>query len=297
MQKTEYTKKILESIGIPSQPLFLLSLQEEFSKKVPDFHNIINIVEKDVSLSARLIRVANSPFFAGGRIETIEQALRMVGIDNFYSIILAAALKEAMSEKDLDKEFFEFFWSHTELMAAACAYIARRTRSAPEGYAYMTGLFHDCAVPLLIKRFDGYLKVFRLALRLNYPVVEIENDIYKTDHCIAGFVIATSWHLPKPVSYAIKYHHYPDIDIYESPEIRKLASTLILAETIVYAGSMQQNAGNFEIEPSWGRTLDSFLMNNPIDFDSRWAKIMSDLGIDEEDVFSIREKVFEIITR
>lgn len=285
---------LLDNIGLPTRPDVILEIQAEMAKEDVDFTIVSSIVKKDIAMSSMVVKTANSPLFAGGKIQSIEQALVTLGTTNFYNIILASALKKVLQSTDTGKEFFEYFWNHTEIVSNACAVIARELKIVPEGYAFMTGMFHDCAVPLLVKRFATYSKVFKIALSMGSSIVTIENEVYNTNHCIVGFMMARSWNLPDAVCKAIRYHHNPNIDTYDDTSVRKLACVLILAETISYAGTMKNHAvGNYELEPAWRNISEQYLsVGLELSHDPRWAKILVELGLDDGDVYNLQEVVF-----
>ncbi|KJR42369.1 signal transduction protein [Candidatus Magnetoovum chiemensis] len=291
------TEELLRSIGIPSQPAVLLEIQEQVNSDDPNFSVIAGLVKKDIGISARVIKVANSPLFGAGRVESIEQALNILGITRLFNIVLSSSLKKALTNKNnVDMNFLEQFWAHTEVTAKVTAYIARKTRSSSFGHAYMAGLFHDCGIPFLIDKFKDYFKVLKLAYKTNYPVVDIEDAVYKTNHCIASYIIAKSWKLPDPVAHSILYHHNPDVDIYRDGQAKKLASALILAETLHPAGTMKSKKWNFEIEPLWSFDIENSLtgavdLNNDI----RWQRVFSELGLDIEETQALHEDVLEVL--
>ena len=71
-----------KDIEIPPRPAILERISSEMLKDEPDYKRLANIISADVSLSAGLIKTANSPFF-GYRIRarTINDALMLLGLD------------------------------------------------------------------------------------------------------------------------------------------------------------------------------------------------------------------------
>ena len=72
----------LKDIGIPPRPAILERISSEMLRDDPDYKRLATIIGADVSLSAGLIKTANSPFF-GYRIRarTINEALMLLGLD------------------------------------------------------------------------------------------------------------------------------------------------------------------------------------------------------------------------
>jgi len=57
---------IARDIGVPPQPEIAIKVLEEMNCDCPDLTRISELVKRDVSLSARVLKVANSPFFSRG---------------------------------------------------------------------------------------------------------------------------------------------------------------------------------------------------------------------------------------
>ena len=42
------------------------------------------------------------------------------------------------------------------------------------------------------------------------PIVELERQLFHTDHCQIGYILAKDWHIPDPIAEAIGDHHQDD---------------------------------------------------------------------------------------
>ncbi|KJR42456.1 signal transduction protein, partial [Candidatus Magnetoovum chiemensis] len=80
-------------------------------------------------------------------------------------------------------------------VATVLAYIAKRNFSQHLSYSYLTGLFHDSSIPLMLKQFPDYDKIFELALANERNILQIEQDKYNTDHCIVSSILVKTWGL------------------------------------------------------------------------------------------------------
>jgi HD-like signal output (HDOD) protein len=70
------TQEIMRSVVIPSSPKILLQLNEELRKPQVDLAPIAEIIAKDVGLTARVLKIANSTLFASRvPIDSIAQGL------------------------------------------------------------------------------------------------------------------------------------------------------------------------------------------------------------------------------
>ncbi len=228
-------KEIVKSIDIPPQPRVVLELYKIFKEPDPDTGRIIKLVSDDLALSAKLIKLANSPLLGGGRkIDSIRQAFMNLGTKNFYSLVLTSALRDALAGQCVDKGLFDGFWNHCLRIAKVTELIVLKAPAVTSivglNLAYLTGLFHDCALPLLIKRYPEYISVFNSVLCNETPSIEMEESRFGTNHALISYFVSKSWQLPLPVCHAILNHHEAEPDDSCDVVARKLLAVLILGE-------------------------------------------------------------------
>ncbi len=194
-------EKLIATISIPAQPQVVIDLQLAMASGEPDFSQISAIVAKDVALSAKVIKLINSPFYGlSCPVASISQALSLLGLNNFNNIVLSSAMREVIK---VDGELNERFWEHTLLMAQLCEMIALRSRMISVDLAYMVGLFHDCAVPLMLNRFPDYEDIAFPCLGGGKDMIAMEEARYSTNHAVVGYMVAKNWQLPGVVALAI----------------------------------------------------------------------------------------------
>ncbi len=233
----EKAQALARDIGIPPQPDIALKILHETNKEIADLKKIADLVAMDVSISARVLKIANSPFFSKGAVNSIFHALQIIGIRNFYNIVLLCSLEDIVQKSGLS---LKRFWDHTRQAALISGYLARKLRVMAEEHAYMGGLFHDTGIILLMKRFSDYAEILGYAIDITSlrPISEkfdlitgYENDRYNTNHCIMGYIMAKSWKIPRVLCDAI-LHHHSSISIHKDPAVKKLCALLHLSELI-----------------------------------------------------------------
>jgi putative nucleotidyltransferase with HDIG domain len=117
--------------------------------------------------------------------------------------------------------------------------LAKRIGSQAVDEAYALGLFHDCGVPLMLKRFPNYMAVLErgyASADAGTRVIDTENTEFNTNHAVVGYYTAKSWRLPEHVIDAIANHHnalaiFSD-DSSRNPQLKNLLSVLKMAEHI-----------------------------------------------------------------
>lgn len=228
---------ILENVDIPPRPKALIKVNEEAKKDEPSFPNIVHAIAEDVSISATVLKVVNSPAFRRPNpISSIDQALNMLGIKRVLSIVNAVSVRGAIKTRvDL-----ESFWQYCSNVAHGCVLICKQLKLlALSDDAYTLGLFHAAGVPLLMNHFDDYDVFFTDANQSNWNhMIHQEMDKYHTTHTTIGALMAQDWSLPENIVDAIYNVHYAE-GIFTSgdlpEETLKLIAILKIARHLAHA--------------------------------------------------------------
>ena len=147
-----------EKVPLPIPDQVAGTLQELLSKELVDFEDISRIIEQDSSLTARVLNLANSPFYAGlVKVRNIEQAITRVGLQAVKSVLMTVMLKDVFSAgKGFLQEEFKLNGRHS-LACGICAIKIAQNSSSPfiAEDAYLLGLLHDIGVILILNSFDS----------------------------------------------------------------------------------------------------------------------------------------------
>lgn len=210
MPNQDDIRKLLGSIEIPSCPAVLAELMKEARKDDADLNRIASLVSRDVALSAGVLKIANSPMF-GARTKTasIIQATSILGMRNLLGLVTTELLRSAFAK---DAMPLARFWDNTVLTAQVCQRLCRRLGNADAPTAYLYGLFHDCGIPVLLRRFDNYRETLKAAnFAPSRSFTTVEDEAIGTNHAVVGHLLARNWGLPAEVVEAILLHHEYEI--------------------------------------------------------------------------------------
>lgn len=288
-ERIEHAKQIIKKITLPSQPKVVMEVNKEMHQSDPDFQKIANLVSQDTSMSARVINVINAPFFGLSRkVESIIQALTLMGLDNFFKVILTTCLQEKMSGSSKEHQNF---WKHSMRVALAAEKIAKSLRSyllaediTPD-LAYMTGLFHDSAIPILLQKKPEYLDFTPYALSHKLDIIEDEDRFVGSDHCMIGGLLARTWSLPPAVIKTIIYHHSSNPAAEKDAPV-KLISVIKLADYIGYSFDYTSGDADVIIDTEWDME----------DWGEKNSIVLDELNITLDEVADLKEEIFEILT-
>ena len=288
-QRLDHAKKIVGKIKLPAQPTIVIEVNKEMRAEHPDFPRIAKLVAQDAAMSAKVINVINSPFFGLARkCESIIQALTLMGLENFRKVVLTACLADVLGgTSEADK----VFWDHSLHTAVAAEALAKSMRGilGAEGItpdmAYMTGLFHDCAIPMLLQRSPDYQPFTSFALSHKRDIIQEEDRLVGSDHCVVGGLLAKSWSVPDPVCKSIIHHHTSNLAGQgELPQ--KLIAVTKVADYIAYTFGYSVGRVDRVIEGEW----------DPEEWSELNQAVLEDIHLGPDDLIDLKDQIFELLS-
>ncbi|MEZ5498641.1 MAG: HDOD domain-containing protein [Steroidobacteraceae bacterium] len=218
------------------------------------------IVERDMALATRVMRVANSALYARRTpVVSLKQAIAWLGMAEIRSIAFAFSVKGEMFVARGREREVALLWSESVATACWAQEIARLKRNNVES-AYLCGLLHRLGRAVLLREAAQIER--RGQFKLDNEQFETLINEYETR---AGASIGTAWKLPAAVISTIE--HWRD------PTHAQVARVDVLQVNIARNLAAHFGAPDFEIrEPQ---------LNNDI---------VADLGIYPDELSNLLEK-------
>jgi HD-like signal output (HDOD) protein len=227
----ERMKEAIARAGdLPTLPHIAMEVSRLAHDPVAGMSEIVRIVHDDPSLTAKLLRVANSSFYGMSRhVESLNSALVVLGMRELANIVSCIAIFRAFPKKPGQMSFDRnAFWLHS----AGCGEIARaisirlKLRLNSEGFT--AGLVHDIGKIILDQYFhDEFMEALKRSHEQKVSMIEAEDSVLGVNHSELGSWLAEIWSLPKNICDAIAYHHQPETVTGES---RQLVALINLAD-------------------------------------------------------------------
>lgn len=226
------------NLVIPPCPTILSLFMTEVKKDEPDYNYLASVLGADISISAGLIKTANSSYFGlSQRVRSGGAALMMLGLKTTSATVAGIILRNSFP----NVPNLESFWDTTMRISLLSGWLAVHLgiRGLRAEDAYTFGLFRDCGIPVLLGRSQEYKKILETANQeADRCYTEVENTEIQVNHATVGSLLAKSWYLPMEIFLAIGSHH--DISALNSDESklpllsRRLIATSQLAEQILH---------------------------------------------------------------
>ena len=227
---------------LPRQPMSLPMLMRALSDESADRHQLTDIILRDPSLTDQLLQIANSPYFRPGDhvIESVDQAVFVLGVDGIRNVIAAAVMRPMMAARNSREALFaQRAWRWGLTCARAAELIARLHRDDTSAH-FMVGLLPSLA----------YITIRRELQRIcRARTMNSEPEPALIRHALARYqwatcqLLANEWNLPP------KYHAY--LLAAERPAPRKphtpLTDGMVMGTREVLRHARQRNLAEEEL--------------------------------------------------
>lgn len=268
----DLVQKVLGNIEIPVCPEMLTEAMRESQKDEPDLSRLADIISSDAGMSAAALKLANSPLFGtSSPVPSVRKAVERLGTRNVVCVVVASALRASIT--GLPALWIDQFWKRTLLLALLSSLIARRQYGISADAAYTYALFHDAAIPLIMRRFPDYADLMEKCREDGTLLSEAEEKHFHCTHPIVGSLLVRNWGLPPILGQAIRFHH--EADAYDLPDRSLPGSALsLIAVTHVAEHLLGESMdGDIEVGPE--------LFQRAVDF----------LGISGDDLDELRQQL------
>lgn len=197
-----------------------------------------NVIAYDPGLSARFLKLANSPVFGFvSRIETVSRAVAVMGMQQAYDIVLATAVARTfggISTKIID---LQAFWRRSVYCAIVSRLLADRCDVLDSERLFVEGLLRDLGHLLLYLKKPGKVRqAVQKSQESGLPLSMVEREILGFDYAELGAALLGHWGLPPSLQVAVRYHPTPSA----APEFLLETSILHIAALVTDAAESQE---------------------------------------------------------
>jgi len=208
----ESIETFLES-GKLSLPVFnptAMRIQQELIRKEPDMEVVEKLIVRDQTLSAEVLKLANSAYYRGlAEVRTVKAAMIRLGLREVGKIVLLAASKTQFRVVDQELGYMlKKLWQHSAGNALAANWLARKCEfSELAGQAFFAGLLHDIGKLFLVTAIEQskLRKSGRMTSALLLEVVD-------TLHTRQGYKLMQHWNMPEEYCLVVRDHHEASVD-------------------------------------------------------------------------------------
>jgi len=219
----------------------LLAGDDNFGAEVPE------LIRRDPSLTARLLRLVNSVYFGlPSRVDRIEEAVLYLGVRQIRQLALVTPVIADFQKLSGDTPFrWRQFWRHC-LGAALIATDLAGHDDENDELEYVCGLVHDVGKIVMAAEFpDHFVEIHRAAANGQGSLIELERGILGMDHAELGGRYLVRQQLHESIVQATRHHHAPEA----AGEHAGVAAIVSLADLCIRSAGMGFSGNVEEVPP------------------------------------------------
>lgn len=174
-------------------------------------NDLAKVIEADPVISANILKVSNTVFFASAnrRISSVKDAIVRIGFTETKRITMAMGVMDSVGAESNSFGFDRMkFWMHSLSTAIISERIAKRLGGISTDEAFLAGLLHDFGIILLDEFFPTiFQKILEKTTDNASRFIAAERNLITITHNDVVRELFDNWKLPSSTSEAITSHY------------------------------------------------------------------------------------------
>ncbi len=236
MSKSLEQKRIEQIENLPTLPEVANRLLRIINDPTTTAVDVANLISRDLSLTSKVLRLANSAFYGIPRtVTTVQNAVVILGLKVINTMVFSITVVK-MFPGDGNNPLFsrKKFWAHSLACAVLSRQLALRMRKFtlfdPEE-CFCAGLIHDIGRIVLDQFFhENFLKAIQNAITNKTSLLQAESEVFGFTHTDVGDWLTSRWELPQDIRIPIVHHHSPG----RTEFAREITTLVHLADSLCF---------------------------------------------------------------
>ncbi|MGE4318456.1 MAG: HDOD domain-containing protein [Deferribacterales bacterium] len=217
-------------VGLASFPDIYYKIKDVLASPTSSASHMADVVEKDTSLSAKLLKIVNSAFYSfPSKIDSIRRAITIIGTKELGTLAVGISAIEAFKGIPTELTNMKIFWRHSITCGVFARLLGTYIEEVSTERLFVSGLLHDIGRLVIFRVLpDESAHTLYLSHKLNKPLCDIEFEVLGFDHAEVGSALLEKWKFPGQLVKNIKYHHHTR-PIHTEASIVEIADCLAVA--------------------------------------------------------------------
>ncbi len=239
----EYQELLQRLQDIPTLPVVAVKVNELINDPMASSADIAEVLKKDQVLTAKILRLVNSSYYAiPGGVTDVQRALAFLGFNTLSQLLLGISVFSVFKHVDAEDFSMPEFWKHALATGVCSELLAKRLGYARPEEAFTCGLLHDIG-KLVLHEIDPkrLFLIVKQTRERQCSFVEVEREFELPGHSFLGEMIAERWGLPQIIRLALRYHHF---DVSKMTTILSSAKPVIMMVRLANQLVVKNRLGN-----------------------------------------------------
>ena len=203
-------EELISQEGVASSlPNVYYELKDGIDEIDSDFDDFEYIIKQDISLSARILKIVNSPYFGmPSQVETISHAVSIIGLAELNELALSTFVLDKFKNNSSNILNINRFTDHSVFCGTAAKLIAEMVSYPKRETLFTSGMLHDIGrLVLCVNASKKMEECFKVSKEEGKSLTEVEAEVFGFDHTEVGMALLTKWKLPLVHIETAGFHH------------------------------------------------------------------------------------------
>lgn len=206
----ECLAKLEGCTSLPTPPKVALQLIELVKNPEIEIEDVVRVLQLDPALSAKILRLANSPFYAHEKkVSTLQKAIMLIGLNGILSLALSFSLVKSLkreNETGLDQNQF---WRRALISGSAGLTLGHMCNRSDQEELFMASFIQDLGM-LVLEYGEPSLYTHPDFDQMSHQKVLLhEREHFGADHPTVGTWLLKSWNFPEHLLLAVRFSDDP----------------------------------------------------------------------------------------
>jgi HD-like signal output (HDOD) protein len=198
---------IRKTVELHTAPQIARSILNLLREGDYDVREIVECLEADPALAARILKTVNSSLYGLLRpVQNLRQAVAYLGQRSLRMIATTFSLVEGLTRGSAADLYYSY-WQRAITMATVAGRLTESNRTLPRNDAYTAGLLADLGILLLAQaETQKYPQLYR-SVPHGPELIAAERRQFGFSHAALGARLLQNWGFPAPLVEAALHHH------------------------------------------------------------------------------------------
>lgn len=200
-----------ETATVYSLPLIYERLKDIINHPRCSITDIAKVITEDQGLTARLLKLANSPMFGCfSKIDSISKAVTIIGTQQLRDMALAVSVMEIFTSIPKELLYMKSFWRHSIACGIVARALATYRRETNVECFFAAGILHDVGLLVMCTTIPDIVhKILFDSRKEESLYFSNEQEYLGFTHAAVGGALLSKWKIPASIAEPVTRHHTP----------------------------------------------------------------------------------------
>jgi putative nucleotidyltransferase with HDIG domain len=225
----------------------LLNADQRYTQQIAE------VIRRDPSLTARLLRLVNSVYYGlSNPVNNLEEAVLYLGLRQIRQLVMVTPILEDFQRLTSRVNFsWREFWQHCIGTAILTREVMASLHTPADETDYVAGLVHDVGKIVMAYAFpDHFQAIYQESERHAENLLSLEESVLGINHAELGALYLKNYNLPNALVDTARYHHRPE----RAGESGQIVAAVQIADLLMRHARIGKSGSPGEItEETWSK--------------------------------------------